>query len=203
MTGSFDGHANCFIESGDGKALLIDFNYDTEPLPGSYPCPSSGRSSLLKETRANHLGKLAFRWIYWNVLLPGRPLPLPAHMSMAGKHTADDTDPPEGVTMPVTTLDGHEFHVNEEGFLTEPAEWDEELAAALAAQIGIDADRRALGGPSGSCATTSPRQGETATLRRVSAVGGIPVKQLFALFPQKPAKKMAYVAGLPKPHGCV
>lgn len=86
MTGSFDGHANCFVETGDDKALLIDFNYETEPLPGRYPLPYVGPLSLLKETRANHLGKLAFRQVYWNVLLPGRPLPLPSHMSMAGKH---------------------------------------------------------------------------------------------------------------------
>ena len=85
MTGSFDGHANCFIESGNGKGTLIDFNYDTEPLPGKYPLPMLGPMDLLKETRTNHLGKLAFRWIYWNVLLPGRPIPLPAHMSMVGK----------------------------------------------------------------------------------------------------------------------
>ena len=85
MTESFDGHANCFVESGDDKALLIDFNYDTEPLPGKYPIPLVGPLSLLEETRANHLGKLAFRHIYWNVLLPGFPVPLPAHMSMAGK----------------------------------------------------------------------------------------------------------------------
>lgn len=87
MTGRFDGHANCFVESGDGKALLIDFNYDTEPLPGSYPIPVAGPFRLLDETAVNHWGKLAFRWMYWNVLLPGRPIPLPAHMSMAGKHT--------------------------------------------------------------------------------------------------------------------
>jgi sulfide:quinone oxidoreductase len=87
MTGSFDGHANCFIESGDGKGLLIDFNYDTEPLPGKFPLPMVGPLDLLKESRANHLGKLAFRHIYWNVLLPGRPLPIPTHMSMAGKVT--------------------------------------------------------------------------------------------------------------------
>lgn len=86
MTGSFDGHANCFIESGDGKALLIDFNYDTEPLPGSYPVPALGPFRLLEDAAVNHWGKLAFRWMYWNVLLPGRPIPLPAHMSMAGKH---------------------------------------------------------------------------------------------------------------------
>ena len=89
MTGSFDGHANCFIESGDGKGLLIDFNYDTEPLPGKFPLPVLGPMALLKETKANHLGKLAFRWIYWNVLLPGRPMPLPARMSMVGKTTTN------------------------------------------------------------------------------------------------------------------
>ncbi|MEV4346505.1 FAD/NAD(P)-binding oxidoreductase [Actinoplanes sp. NPDC049596] len=86
MTGRFDGHANCFVESGDGKALLIDFNYDTEPLPGRYPVPILGPFRLLDEAAVNHWGKLAFRWMYWNVLLPGRPIPLPANMSMAGKH---------------------------------------------------------------------------------------------------------------------
>jgi len=93
MTGSFDGHANCFIEAGDGKGLLIDFNYDTEPLGGKYPLPVVGPMSLLKETRANHLGKLAFRWIYWNVLLPGRSMPVPTHMSMVGKTTNKPTTP--------------------------------------------------------------------------------------------------------------
>jgi sulfide:quinone oxidoreductase len=89
MSGSFDGHANCFIESGDGKGLLIDFNYDTEPLTGSYPLPTVGPFGLLKESRVNHWGKLAFRPMYWHLLLPGRPIPLPAHMSMAGKHQPD------------------------------------------------------------------------------------------------------------------
>jgi sulfide:quinone oxidoreductase len=87
MTAQFDGHANCFIESGRGKGMLIDFNYDTEPLPGKYPIPGVGPFSLLKETEFNHLGKLAFRWMYWNLLLPGKELPLPALMSMAGKQT--------------------------------------------------------------------------------------------------------------------
>jgi sulfide:quinone oxidoreductase len=89
MTGSFDGHANCFVESGDGKALLIDFNYDTEPLTGEYPLPVLGPFRLLHESTRNHWGKLAFRWMYWHLLLPGRPIPLPAHMSMAGKHQPD------------------------------------------------------------------------------------------------------------------
>jgi sulfide:quinone oxidoreductase len=92
MTGSFDGHANCFIESGDGKGLLIDFNYDTEPLPGKFPLPKVGPLDLLKESRANHLGKLAFRHIYWNVLLPGRPMPIPTAMSMAGKVTTTENE---------------------------------------------------------------------------------------------------------------
>lgn len=81
----FDGHANCFIESGFGKGLLIDFNYDQEPLPGRYPLPGVGPFSLLEETDANHWGKLMFRWMYWNVLLRGQEIPLPAQMSMAGK----------------------------------------------------------------------------------------------------------------------
>jgi sulfide:quinone oxidoreductase len=85
MTASFDGHANCFVEAGDGKAMLIDFNYDTEPLPGKYPVPGVGPFSLLEETRVNHWGKLAFQWTYWHLLVPGRPLPFPSAMSMAGK----------------------------------------------------------------------------------------------------------------------
>ncbi|HET7902099.1 MAG TPA: FAD/NAD(P)-binding oxidoreductase [Candidatus Nanopelagicales bacterium] len=85
MTGAFDGHANCFIETGHGKAMLIDFNYDTEPLPGRFPVAGVGPMSLLKESRLNHQGKLAFRWAYWNVLMPGRPMPIPALMSMSGK----------------------------------------------------------------------------------------------------------------------
>jgi sulfide:quinone oxidoreductase len=85
MRERFDGHSNCFIESGDGKAMMIDFNYETQPLPGKYPLPGVGPFSLLKETEANHWGKMMFKWTYWNVLLPGRDLPIASHMSMAGK----------------------------------------------------------------------------------------------------------------------
>ncbi len=80
----FDGHANCFIESGDRKALLIDFDYDTQPLPGHFPLGVG--LPLLRESRLNHLGKLAFRWLYWNVLLPGRDIPgIASRMPRAGK----------------------------------------------------------------------------------------------------------------------
>jgi len=106
------------------------------------------------------------------------------------------------MTTTTTTIDGRTVHVNEEGFLTDPAEWDEQLAKSLAAQIGLDLTDehweaiRFL-------RKDFFEQGETPTLRRISTAGGIPTKQLFVLFPQKPAKKLAYVSGLPKPHGCV
>ncbi len=86
MTRMFDGHANCFVESGHGKGLLIDFNYDTEPLWGKYPVPGVGPFTLLEESHVNHWGKLGFRWAYWHLLLRDRPVPVPALMSMSGKH---------------------------------------------------------------------------------------------------------------------
>jgi len=85
LEAAFDGHANCFIESGSGKALLIDFNYDTEPLTGHFPGPIG--LPLLRPSRLNHLGKLAFGWLYWHVLLPGREMPVVhSRMPAAGKH---------------------------------------------------------------------------------------------------------------------
>lgn len=85
MPAQFDGHTNCFIESGFGKGLLIDFNYETEPLPGKFPLPGVGPFSLLQESSMNHYGKLMFRWVYWNVLLRGLELPMGSAMSLAGK----------------------------------------------------------------------------------------------------------------------
>ncbi|WP_432559798.1 type III sulfide quinone reductase, selenoprotein subtype [Granulicoccus sp. GXG6511] len=85
LTSLFDGHANCFVETGRGKGLLLDFNYETEPLTGVFPYPGVGPLRLLGESRLNHLGKLAFEQIYWHLLLPGRPLPVPTVMSMRGK----------------------------------------------------------------------------------------------------------------------
>jgi sulfide:quinone oxidoreductase len=83
---TFDGHANCFIETGHGKALLIDFNYTHEPVTGSFPLPGVGPLKLLKETHMNHMGKLAFRWIYWNMLIKGKHIPfVSSEMSEAGK----------------------------------------------------------------------------------------------------------------------
>ena len=85
LDASYDGHANCFIETGFHKALLIDFNYETEPLPGRFPS-SLGPMPLLQESRLNHLGKLMFQWMYWHVLLPGRDIPgISPQMQMTGK----------------------------------------------------------------------------------------------------------------------
>jgi sulfide:quinone oxidoreductase len=85
---TFDGHSNCFIETGFNNALLIDFNYDTEPLPGKFPLPGVGPFSLLQESRTNHWGKMMFRWVYWNLLIKGADLPIEAQMVMAGKRVA-------------------------------------------------------------------------------------------------------------------
>ncbi|KQX62735.1 TusE/DsrC/DsvC family sulfur relay protein [Angustibacter sp. Root456] len=104
--------------------------------------------------------------------------------------------------MPVTTLDGRSITVDDEGFMTEYGEWDETLSEALAAQIGLqltDEHRQVIR----FLRQDFAEKGETATLRRISTVGGFPTKRLFELFPKKPAKKLAYVSGLPKPHGCV
>ncbi len=84
----FDGHANCFIETGHGKAILIDFNYETQPLPGRFPVPGVGPFVLLDESPVNHWGKLGFRSLYWQLLLPGHGLPMDPRMAMAGKWSA-------------------------------------------------------------------------------------------------------------------
>ncbi|MGQ8337600.1 type III sulfide quinone reductase, selenoprotein subtype [Sunxiuqinia sp. A32] len=85
LLAEFDGHANCYIETGFGKGALIDFNYDTEPLPGTFPLPGIGPFGLLKNTKINHYGKIMFRWIYWHILLKGKELPVEPLMTMAGK----------------------------------------------------------------------------------------------------------------------
>ncbi len=87
LSEQFDGHANCFIETGGGKALLIDFNYTHEPVEGTFPFPGVGPVRRMKESRMNHMGKLAFRWIYWNMLLKGTHIPfVSSHMEEAGKN---------------------------------------------------------------------------------------------------------------------
>jgi len=104
--------------------------------------------------------------------------------------------------MSVATMQGREIHVDEEGFLTDPSEWDEALAHELAANIGIELTDRHFEVIAFARADQA-ESGETPTLRRITATGGFPTKELFQLFPKKPAKKLSYVAGLQKPVGCV
>lgn len=104
--------------------------------------------------------------------------------------------------MTVTTIGARQVHIDAEGFLTDYDEWSEDLAGQLAAGIGIELTDAHLDVLRFLRADYAEK-GETATLRRVSARTGVPIKQLFILFPGKPAKKMAYIAGLPKPVGCV
>ena len=104
--------------------------------------------------------------------------------------------------MPVVTVLERQIHLDDEGFLTEPSEWDEALAHELAANIGLELTPRHLEVIAFARADQA-EQGETPTLRRMTAVGGFPTKELFQLFPKKPAKKLSYVAGLQKPVGCV
>jgi tRNA 2-thiouridine synthesizing protein E len=104
--------------------------------------------------------------------------------------------------MATTTIAGHEVIVDDEGFMADPAQWSEDMAPALAEAIGIELTDehwqviRFL-------REDYAAQGETPTIRRVSTAGGVDTKRLFQLFPKKPAKKMSYIAGVPKPHGCV
>ena len=102
-----------------------------------------------------------------------------------------------------TTIAGRDVHVNDEGFLTEYDEWTEELGRELATNIGIEELTDEHWAAIRFLRADYVEQNETATLRRVATIGGIPTKRLFTLFPKKPAKKMAYIAGLPKPRGCV
>jgi len=104
--------------------------------------------------------------------------------------------------MPTTTIAGAEVTVDDEGFMTEYDEWTEEIGAALAANIGIELNESHWKVIS-FLREDYKAEGETPMLRRVSNVGGVPTKELFQLFPKKPAKKMSYIAGVPKPQGCV
>ena len=105
--------------------------------------------------------------------------------------------------MSTATIAGHPVTVDDEGFMTEYDEWNEEIGRELAGMIGIDELTEEHWAVIRFLRSDFAQEGETATLRRVSTVGGVPTKQLFALFPKKPAKKMSYIAGLPKPKGCV
>ena len=105
--------------------------------------------------------------------------------------------------MATETLAGTEVQVDEEGFFADPSAWTEAMAAELASHVGVDELTEDHWTVIKFCRTDFEAKGESPTLRRVSTEAGVPTKQLFQLFPKKPAKKMSYVAGVPKPKGCV
>jgi TusE/DsrC/DsvC family sulfur relay protein len=105
--------------------------------------------------------------------------------------------------MTTATVGGREVTIDDEGFMTDPSEWTEELADVLAKQVGIEELSDGHWTVLRFLREDFESEGETATLRRISTQAGVPTKELFTLFPKKPGKKMAYVAGLPKPKGCI
>ncbi len=262
LSSSFDGHANCFVETGDGLGMLLDFNYETEPLTGTFPLPVVGPLTLLKESRVNHWAKLAFRWVYWNILIKGLPLPLPSAMFMAGKvekgkekaggfarHGDKLTIVPEApqpsrleeftgggsraaavraesASRGVVTegAEGSNGASVSRGASSQPSgsgvsgagasavdipeekkpnsEWTQQLASSRAQELGIEMGDNAWKVIE-FLREDYPVRKETPTLRRVSTQTGVSVRELYDTFKVKPAKKMAWIAGLPKPRGCV
>lgn len=244
MTAKFDGHANCFVETGDGQGMLLDFNYDTQPLTGAFPVPGVGPLKLLGESRINHWSKLAFRWVYWNLLVKGRKLPMASAMSMAGKIPAGEEKPAEpanhGAWLSIVPTQPKPSRLAEftgggaavaqvsepevceieaeavrRGYVPSAAsasivpeeatpnpEWTKELADQRAHDLGVELDADAWKVIDFMRADYPVRK-ETPTLRRVSTGAEVPIKELYAAFSGKPAKKMAWIAGLPKPRGCV
>ena len=245
MTAKFDGHANCFVETGDGQGMLLDFNYDTQPLTGVFPLPKIGPLALLRESRINHWSKLAFRYVYWHMLIRGRKLPLASAMSMAGKIPAGKEKPvksawhggqleivptpprpsrlseftggnsaPSRTTEPsvrasetaqsgqssATSSTSVSAAIPEEKSLN--ASWSKDLASERARELGVELDPAAWK-VIDFMREDYPLRKETPTLRRVATGAEVPIKELYETFSGKPSKKMAWIAGLPKPRGCV
>ena len=206
LDATFDGHTNCFIETGFGKALLIDFNYDTEPLPGHFPTEVG--LPLLKESRLNHLGKLMFQWFYWHSLLPGRDIPgISSAMPEHGKHKEQvhpmTTSHPEVLTMPIATYAGKSVTVNDEGFFENPDEWNEGMAPEIARGEGIDELTEHHWRVIKFMRAEYAEKGTGPTVRVLGKTSGVSIKELYQLFPKGPAKVAAKIAGIPKPRGCI
>ena len=201
LEAGFDGHANCFIESGFHKALLIDFNYDTEPLAGHYPAGLG--LPLLKESRLNHLGKLMFQWFYWHSLLPGRDIP-----GISLDHADRGQDPghhrrEKGLTMATMTIAATDVELNDEGFFVHPEQWTEEMAPEIAQREGIEQLTDEHWKIIRFMRAEYFAKGTGPTVRVLGKTSGVSIKELYQLFPKGPAKVAAKIAGIPKPRGCI
>ena len=207
LDASFDGHTNCFIESGFHKALLIDFNYDTEPLPGHYP--TAVGLPLLTESRLNHLGKLMFAWFYWHSLLPGRDIPgVSAAMPHAGK-TRPRPDPhlrpaeQEAHSCPRPPTQAPPSPSTTRASSSTPTSGREDMAPEIARAAGIDVLTEPHWQVIKHMRKEYAEKGTGPTVRALGRTSGVSIKELYQLFPKGPAKLAAKIAGIPKPRGCI
>ena len=198
----FDGHASCFIETGFHEALLIDFNYETEPLPGHFP--SALGLPLLRESLLNHLGKLAFQWVYWHALLPGREIPGSGRRCRPPARSASPSTSGRGAR------DVHDPDRRGAGRRRRRRLPHRPGAMERADRRG-DRRRRAASqsSPSGtgssfaSCATGTCKPEPRPRSARSARSPASPIKELYQLFPKGPAKLAAKIGGIPKPKGCI
>ena len=202
LDATYDGHANCFIETGFGKAVLIDFNYDTEPLPGHYPGPVG--LPLLKESHLNHLGKLMFEWFYWHACSLGTPF----------RGFRQRCPPRASITQPRCRVRGgttcQSRHSNS------PISTSTRRVSSCIPRTGRRRwSLRWLRGK-GSVELTDRHwqvirfmrseyfeKGTGPTVRVLGKTSGVCIKELYQLFPKGPAKVAARIAGIPKPRGCI
>ena len=200
---SFDGHTNCFIETGFHKALLIDFNYDTEPLPGHYP--SGVGLPLLAESRLNHLGKLMFQWFYWHGLLPGRDVPgISSAMPSSGKIPAQAERIEKGLSHVDSDHCRNRSGAQRRGLLRPTRTVDRRLwSPSSPRREGIDELTDAHWQVIRFMRSEFLAKGTGPTVRVLGKTSGVSIKELYQLFPKGPAKVAAKIAGIPKPRGCI
>ena len=206
LDASYDGHANCFIETGFHKAMLIDFNYDTEPVGGHFPAAVG--LPLLKESRLNHLGKLMFQWFYWHALLPGRDIP------GIGSDMPDRRQAPHRTDRPTPSPGGHR-HAHRHprrrrrrpsttrGSSRTPTSGPRPWPPSCARAEGIDELTDQHWQVIHFMRTEYFEKGTGPTVRVLGKTSGVTVKELYQLFPKGPAKIAARIAGIPKPRGCI
>ena len=204
LEASFDGHANCFIETGFHKALLIDFNYDTEPLPG--PLPDRVRATAAAARVAAQPPRQADVPVGLLARAPARPRdprPRPGDADRRQEAHPRPRLTKEGTKMTMTLIADAPVDVDAEGFLTKAEQWNEQIAQAIAADNGVPelTDRHWL-------VVRFMRErylatGTAPSIRSLGKESGVPVKELYQLFPKGPAKLAAKIGGIPKPKGCI
>ena len=204
LTGSYDGHANCFIETGFHRALLIDFDYETEPLPGRYPEPHLGPLPLLAESRLNHLAKLAFQPLYWHVLLPGHDIPgVGAEIPLPAR-----TGAPQRMQEEVHDEHRHARRLGGRGGrrglpARRSSSGTSRSPQEIARESGIEQLTDRHWQVVNFMRNTYLETGSAPSIRSLGKTSGVPIKELYELFPKGPAKLAAKIGGIPKPRGCI